>query len=861
MKRLARPWLSAQVLGALALTLGGLHAANPTSPRQVSPPRSSPARLTSGVAQPPSLDLTDEAEPPRRLRDVARPDVAAEGIDVPAPSEAEHLLTAARLPRPSETQPVPRQVQPQPSHADALDASGSSALNVADTPPRRLMPPSRPVSETATQPAPALKPAAPDALDTLKPTPITPREPSAAKSTPITPRVPVPSAPVPSQPLAAPGPAAAGPSPAAPALPPPIPAEVPETGSGPTLVAPAPKTDATTPPAPSSPADPKRADTQPPASSPTLAAPAPSLTVPPAADKADTNKPAAEKPASDTPTAAQPASPQAAPGSAATTTPETAPQAEPQKSEAPKSGAAPTLTPPPSPDSGGSRKGNVEPRNVPAVDGPMPPMPMPLPKAPTLPPEPTGEKATDKPAADKDPAGKTPTKPDTTKPDAASKPATPEKAEPGKTEPGKAEPGKTQPEKPAPEPRDPLLTLVDQAIEVTSQRKLRVGVNSPWQIVHGVVALRWDMRIETADGKGSVSAIEWLMGGNKFEGQSLWLATQWGGRGHPYTRPYAHEGHPTQFLGYMTMANIPLDYEVQADTKIITVRDIINDAKMQVRQGPEITWTLWALAHYEEPDAQWYNSAGEAWSIERLVKMQVDEQVIRGACGGCHGLFALCYARNIYLTQGHQLRGVWVEADNKIRTYAEYSRRMQNRDGSFSSNFYKGPGFSSDFSTRLNTTGHQLEWIMVALPQSRLKEQWVRNAVECLARDLIINAKNPSDTGPMYHSLHSLILYRQRLDPNYLVPKRNSPLKLIERNRAEPIAKQPGEAQAAAPRTTPTPAPVAAATPATTAGESLRPVDAPTSLKAVPVSGTSSRPLPRAPGSAAAVDGRETDIR
>ena len=78
---------------------------------------------------------------------------------------------------------------------------------------------------------------------------------------------------------------------------------------------------------------------------------------------------------------------------------------------------------------------------------------------------------------------------------------------------------------------------------------------------------------------------------------------------------------------------------------------------MQVRTGREITWTLWALAHYESPDAQWTNAAGEAWSIERLLKMQADEPVTSGACGGCHGLFALAYARNLKLDTGESLRG------------------------------------------------------------------------------------------------------------------------------------------------------------------------------------------------------------
>ena len=85
--------------------------------------------------------------------------------------------------------------------------------------------------------------------------------------------------------------------------------------------------------------------------------------------------------------------------------------------------------------------------------------------------------------------------------------------------------------------------------------------------------------------------------------------------------------------------------------------------------GGESFKRILALAHYEEPDAQWFNAAGEPWSIERLVKMQIDEPVTSGACGGCHGLFALAYARNMYISTGKPLRGVWFEADQKIKRY------------------------------------------------------------------------------------------------------------------------------------------------------------------------------------------------
>ena len=339
--------------------------------------------------------------------------------------------------------------------------------------------------------------------------------------------------------------------------------------------------------------------------------------------------------------------------------------------------------------------------------------------------------------------------------------------------------------------KDPFGDQIEKAIQVTSQRRLTAGVHTPWQVVHGILAQRWDLwMLKQENPKDEVNAIEWITSGVYFDGQPLWEATPYGGRGHPFTRPYAFEGHPTQFMGYMTMANIPLEYEVRTPQKIITIADIIKDAKMQVHTGVEITWTLWTLAHYEEPDAQWFNAAGEPWSIERLVKMQIDEPVTSGACGGCHGLFALAYARNMYLSTGKPLRGVWLEADQKIKRYIFEARGLQNADGSFSTNHFSGPGYSNDFATRITTSGHQLEWLMIALPQSKLKEDWIRSAIANVAKDLIDNRHVASDCGPLFHGMHALVVYRQRTVPGYLVPQFNSHIKLSERGKKRPTAEE-----------------------------------------------------------------------
>jgi hypothetical protein len=157
------------------------------------------------------------------------------------------------------------------------------------------------------------------------------------------------------------------------------------------------------------------------------------------------------------------------------------------------------------------------------------------------------------------------------------------------------------------------------------------------------------------------------------------------------------------------------------------------------------------------------NKRGEAWSIERLVQIECGNTVENAACGGNHGLFALSRARDKYLKTGQPLRGAWLLADQKVQRYAEIARYLQNYDGTFSSNSYKGPQFSNDINTRLNTTGHTLEFLAASLPEARLKEPWVQKAVEVLSRDMYEFRHAPVDCGPLYHSLNALIIYRDRM--------------------------------------------------------------------------------------------------
>lgn len=93
---------------------------------------------------------------------------------------------------------------------------------------------------------------------------------------------------------------------------------------------------------------------------------------------------------------------------------------------------------------------------------------------------------------------------------------------------------------------DPLNLKVERAIAASNYRVLTAGQHTPWQIVHAILALKQDCLLNTPDGK-KISAIEWLATSRFHEGAPLWEKTPYGGRGHPFTKPYASRGTPLSF--------------------------------------------------------------------------------------------------------------------------------------------------------------------------------------------------------------------------------------------------------------------------------------------------------------------------
>jgi hypothetical protein len=322
-----------------------------------------------------------------------------------------------------------------------------------------------------------------------------------------------------------------------------------------------------------------------------------------------------------------------------------------------------------------------------------------------------------------------------------------------------------QPAAPTPLPTEEALRdRVDRAIKFTyTDRHLNTKDQAAWQIVHGALAYGRPFQIYH-DGQ-LVSAIDYLLDGGPLRG---WVLRKGDHGLDTLVEPGSKmgQGHEDQWLGYLSQCGLPKDQQIKVGTETFTVNDLITQAQWDVYDGMEATWTLMAFNTYLPLDAEWTAKDGSQWNIERLVRIETDQNLADSACGGTHRLYALTKARNRYREEGGKLTessdGTWEQADKKIRDAVAAAREFQQPDGSFSTNYFSRAAASAEIDARISTTGHVLEFLMVALDDDQIKEPWVTRAVVHLV-DCLEKTKNfDLECGALYHAAHALRLYRER---------------------------------------------------------------------------------------------------
>jgi hypothetical protein len=314
---------------------------------------------------------------------------------------------------------------------------------------------------------------------------------------------------------------------------------------------------------------------------------------------------------------------------------------------------------------------------------------------------------------------------------------------------------------------DELLRRIDEALDITYARKMSVERNAAWQIVHGAVAFKRDLIIEH-EGK-PVRAVDYALGGGQMKGwkfePGVMLGERRGLRSIMEPGSKEGQGHPDQWFGYLSGCGLPPDQPFVVGNETFTLADLAAQVEYDVPRAlaREYSWTLMGLSAYRPSDYKWTASDGKKWSIEKLLDIECDHDLSNSACGGSHRLVGITLTLNRHHDQGGRLEGAWKKADDKVQAMLAKARQYQNPDGSFSVNYFSRPGRSADLAQSLGTTGHTLEFVVLASSDEQLREPWVRRAVVYLC-DVFKRTRNVDlECGGLYHSASGLLLYRERM--------------------------------------------------------------------------------------------------
>jgi hypothetical protein len=329
----------------------------------------------------------------------------------------------------------------------------------------------------------------------------------------------------------------------------------------------------------------------------------------------------------------------------------------------------------------------------------------------------------------------------------------------------------------APANPDRLRERLDLAIDQVRRRDL-LTTNGFWTVFHGILGLGPSVTLLNPETKQRVNAVDYICNGGAVRSMRF-LPTEDGLDVETGER-FVSQGHQDQFVAEMAQWNMAPDRRFHVLGKDYTFMDFIRHSKMRARvtAEQELSWTILILAQYLGTDIEWTNRAGEKLHFEDLIRYELKQSMDTAACGGTHRLFGLNWAYNLHLRKGGKTEGVWAEVAAMLARHKELARGYQNADGSFSTSFFRERGNVPDMQLRINTTGHTLEWLALALTDAELHQPWVENAVNALAVMFLDIQNKPMEGGSLYHATHGLLLYYARVyGPDNLGP--NAPFLIL----------------------------------------------------------------------------------
>lgn len=304
----------------------------------------------------------------------------------------------------------------------------------------------------------------------------------------------------------------------------------------------------------------------------------------------------------------------------------------------------------------------------------------------------------------------------------------------------------------------PLKPRIESILKHYFLQKENSASRSPWGIMHAMVAFGPYAEMY-AEGQ-LMKDVDWLCQNGRCRSWTLLKLED--GQLSTNNGP-GRQGHDGQFLAILAQSQVPREQELIVEGKKFTIKDLIRYEMDTCRPGTELTFKLIGLSHYIESDAIWKSNDGQRWSLERILKEELKQPINGVACGGTHRLMGYSYSLLMRKLQGKPITGYWKKADEFVSDFRKYALSMQNRDGSFSTDWFKSRQAKRDSQRRVQTTGHILEWLVFSATDEELADRRIVNSVDYLSR-LMWNEKSTKwEVGPKGHAIRALRLYYERV--------------------------------------------------------------------------------------------------
>lgn len=320
-----------------------------------------------------------------------------------------------------------------------------------------------------------------------------------------------------------------------------------------------------------------------------------------------------------------------------------------------------------------------------------------------------------------------------------------------------------------------LRNKIRRVLSYYEARPLNTRDRSPWEVMHALLAFEVHSKVLQANGK-PITAAGWLCYNKSCKRRTLMYVNE-EGKLRVRVGP-ALQGHHGQLLAMLAQAKIKRTYPMLVEGHELTIEDLIRMEMDTCYPRSELTFKLIGLMHYLKSDTTWVNDQGMEWDLPRLVSEELNQPIRGAACGGTHRLSGLTLAYKTRQRRDEPVDGVYRQAQQFVRRYQQYAYRLQNSDGSLSTEWFRGPGSDPDIDRRLKTTGHILEWLLYAATEKELHYWRTQRAVNYLANLMWSNRNHEWDSGGLGHAIHALYLYDKRVfkpyDETPLAEKQNN---------------------------------------------------------------------------------------